>query len=182
MAANYRRMQKREGVTKGEGAMAGLTRTEVAALLGVSVATVRRMEGKALHPKMVGGTWLFDPGQVATIRRSPSSTARRIPSDGELAAEIFRRFDQGQSLRQIVRECQQSPKVVQMLYQDWATPLGGRPNADVDERSQVVHDEQELLRWEQAMRAIITADENRDIEDRREREARRCPRQWKRPA
>jgi hypothetical protein len=46
-----------------------LTRSQVAAILGKSVATVRRMEGVELHPKRNrAGVHLFDPDEVATLR------------------------------------------------------------------------------------------------------------------
>lgn len=37
------------------------TRSEVAKQLGVSVFKVRSMEGKELHPEIVGGVRHFDP-------------------------------------------------------------------------------------------------------------------------
>jgi len=165
-------MQGQEGVTKGEAVMATITRSEVASMLGVSVATVRRMEGKSLHPKMVDRTWAFDPDEVAKVQRSPSRTTKRPPSDGELAAEIFRRFDLRQSLGEIVREFRQSPKVVQALYREWSTPLGGTPD-DQDDRALTTRDEQDLVRWEQDMRAMIATDEEHDLQERLAREARR---------
>jgi hypothetical protein len=143
-----------------------LTRNDVASILGISVAKVRRMEGRELHPRFVGGKWLFALDEVTKLQHSPSPTTRRPQSDGELAAELFRRFDRGQSLRQIIRDCQQSPKVVQALYRDWATPLGGRPEADAeDERAVTMRDEQELVRWEDEMKAMVADDEERDIRE-----------------
>ena len=42
-----------------------LTRGEVATLLRVSIATVRRWQGKDLHPRRdETGLYLFDPGEV----------------------------------------------------------------------------------------------------------------------
>jgi hypothetical protein len=117
---------------------------------------------------------LFALDEVTKLQRSPSPTTRRPLSDGELAAELFRRFDQGQSLRQIIRDCQQSPKVVQALYRDWATPLGGTPEAAVEDgRAVTMRDEQELVRWEDEMKAMVAADEERDLRERLAREARR---------
>jgi hypothetical protein len=167
-------MQGQEGVTEGEVATTTLTRNDVASILGISVAKVRRMEGKELHPRFVGGRWLFALDEVTKLQHSPSPTTRRPLSDGELAAELFRRFDQGQSLRQIIRECRQSPKIVQALYRDWATPLGGTPEAAVEDEGAVsMRDEQELVRWEDEMKAMVAADEERDLQDRLTRGARR---------
>jgi len=167
-------MQEQEGVTEGKVATTTLTRNDVAGILGISVAKVRRMEGKELHPRFVGGKWLFALDEVKKIQGSPSPTTGRPSSDGELAAEMFRRFEQGQSLRQIVRECRQSPKIVQALYRDWSTPLGGTPEADAEDESAVAtRDEQELVRWEEDMKAMIAADDDRNLQERLGREIRR---------
>jgi hypothetical protein len=46
-----------------------LTRSQVAAVLGKSIATVRRMEGVELHPKVNrAGVHIFDPDEVAAVR------------------------------------------------------------------------------------------------------------------
>ena len=42
---------------------------QVAQELGVSVSAVRRMEGKALHPRLVEGTWRFDAYEVDNVRK-----------------------------------------------------------------------------------------------------------------
>lgn len=138
--------------------MATITRSEVASLLGVSVATVRRMEGKSLHPKLIDGAWRFELDEVNGVQRTPNAVVKGTPSEGEIAAEIFRRFDEGQSLRQIVRECRQPPEVVQDLYRDWRTPLGEQAECS-DTSAMARQDEEELVRWEASMRAIIAADE-----------------------
>ena len=74
----------------------GLTRGQVAQELGVSVSAVRRMEGKALHPQLVDGTWLFSHEEVLSVRNI-AKPARRAParSEGELSAELFHPLDQG---------------------------------------------------------------------------------------
>jgi hypothetical protein len=49
-----------------------LTRAQVAARLGKSIATVRRMEGIELHPrKGTDGVHRFNPVEVATVARAP---------------------------------------------------------------------------------------------------------------
>jgi hypothetical protein len=51
-----------------------LTRSEVAAVLRVSIATVRRWQDKELHPRRDNtGMYLFDPQEVEAFR------ARRPP-------------------------------------------------------------------------------------------------------
>ena len=50
-----------------------LTRGQVAKRLGKSIATVRRMEGGALHPKQdLNGIFRFDPTEVERVLRQPS--------------------------------------------------------------------------------------------------------------
>jgi hypothetical protein len=50
-----------------------LTRGQVAKRLGKSIATVRRMEGRALHPKRdQKGVLRFDPAEVESVVRQPS--------------------------------------------------------------------------------------------------------------
>jgi len=131
------------------------------------------MEGKTLHPRLVNGTWLFDSGEVIEVQRSAKLTTRKPSSEGELAAELFRRFDEGQSLRQVVRECRQDPEVIQALYCQWATPLGGAREAEADAYALARQGEQDLVRWEERMRAMLAANEKQDREDRLAREARR---------
>jgi hypothetical protein len=49
-----------------------LTRSQVARRLGKSVATVRRLESRVLHPKRGrSGAWLFDSDDVERLARSP---------------------------------------------------------------------------------------------------------------
>ena len=43
--------------------------------LGVSVSAVTRMEGKALHPQLVDGTWLFSHEEVLVSGASRSRPA-----------------------------------------------------------------------------------------------------------
>jgi hypothetical protein len=156
-------MQRHEGVREGETVMTTITRNEVARMLRVSVATVRRMEGKSLHPRLIDGAWRFEVDEVNRIQRASNSVSKRVPSEGQIAAEIFRRFDEGQSLRQIVRECRQLPKVVQALYEEWNTPLGHQAGCD-DESAIFTRDEEDIVRWEEAMRAMIAADERRELQ------------------
>jgi excisionase family DNA binding protein len=166
-------MQGKEDVTEEMVATATLTRDKVASILGVSVSTIRRMEGKSLHPRLVGRTWLFDLAEVMAAQRSARSTTAKTSSSGELAAELFRRFNEGQPLRRVVRECRQDPEVVQALYRQWATSLGETPAAERDLYVLARQDEQDLVCWEERMRAMMAADEEQDREDRLAREARR---------
>jgi hypothetical protein len=157
--------------------MAGLTRGKVAEILGVSLATVRRMEGKTLHPRRVDGAWRFDPEDVARVQRTAKPPANRKLTSGDLAAKLFHRFDQGQSLRKVVEECHQEPDLVRNLYREWATPLGETP----DDPPDCQDDERYLQNWEKRMMEMMAADEELSRQDGQERQARRERRSTKQP-
>ena len=56
---------------------APLTRAEAAKLLGVSVATVRRMEGITLHPSLDAfGRHVFDRAEVHAVAHARARTTR----------------------------------------------------------------------------------------------------------
>jgi hypothetical protein len=108
-----------------------LTRSQVADQLGVSISTVRRLEGVRLHPEIgPGNTRLFDPTEVAAVatalRRSappaPEPTASAI-SRGELAARVFERLEQRHSLSEIVVELRVAPDAVRELFHQWRVGL-----------------------------------------------------------
>lgn len=107
-----------------------LTRSQVAEYLGVSVSTVRRMEGSELHPTIdARGVHRFDPEEVIkaaeSVRRpaSPPRPASEPLSPGELAAEVFERFERRYSLSEIVRDLRIQPRKVRTLYHEWRTSL-----------------------------------------------------------
>jgi DNA-binding transcriptional regulator YiaG len=105
-----------------------LTRAEVAARLGVSTSTVRRFEGKQLHPcKGADGVNRFDPTEVAALamkllgQKPPKTTLKARNSNraagaprtpGDIAAEVFARLEQRQSLAEIVVGVRVAPDVV----------------------------------------------------------------------
>lgn len=123
-----------------EAANAGrLTRGQVATRLGISVSTVRRLEGTRLHPTIDSDDvrW-FDEKEVASVaaelantgisKRKGASTAAATAttstrSQGELAALAFERFEQRQSLAEIVVGLRVSPDVVRGLYDQWCIGL-----------------------------------------------------------
>ena len=112
-----------------------LTRSEVATYLNLSISTVRRLEGKQLHPTIgERGIRYFDAAQVLALAGelargmsdpAPRSDGRRTerPSPGELAAAAFERFEQRQSLSEIVIALCVTPKQVRELYHEWRTGL-----------------------------------------------------------
>ena len=116
-----------------------LTRAQVAARLDVSISTVRRYEGERLHPRVDEDDvrW-FDEKEVAALaatltneprvmrRRNaePASGARGTQrSAGEIAAQVFERLEQRQSLAEIVIGVRVEPSVVRELYEQWCLGL-----------------------------------------------------------
>jgi hypothetical protein len=108
-----------------------LTRSQVADQLGVSISTVRRLEGTRLHPKIGNGnTRLFDAAEVASVAASLVRAAEPAPQPrsiavprGELAARIFERFELRHSLVEIVIELRVAPDVVRELFHQWRVGL-----------------------------------------------------------
>lgn len=104
----------------------GLTRKEVSARLGVSVSSIRRMEGLVLHPQLdSAGVWRFKPEEVAGIvnERAPRSPHPRGEDEGQLAARVFEAFEAGCDLSDIVIEQRIHPAVVRELYSQWSVSL-----------------------------------------------------------
>lgn len=116
-----------------------LTRAQVAARLGVSVSTVRRYEGDRLHPRVDADDvrW-FDDKEVAalaaTLANEPRAVRRRnaepspgthaaLRPSGEIAAEVFERLEQRQSLAEIVIGVRVEPSVVRELFEQWSLGL-----------------------------------------------------------
>ncbi len=111
-----------------ESAASSITRQQTADLLGVSVATVRRLEGTRLHPELDrGGVWRFDRVAVEEFARTGGARRRksrqRRASSGEMAARVFRMLSDGKDIREIVVKCKQSPERVRVLYREWLTGL-----------------------------------------------------------
>jgi hypothetical protein len=125
--------------TKDASKPGTLTRAQVASRLGVSVSTVRRYEGERLHPRVdQDGVRWFDDREVATLaaalaneprpvrRRNvePEPGGRRASrSPGEIAADVFERLEQRQSLAEIVIGAQVEPSVVRELFEQWSLGL-----------------------------------------------------------
>src|SRR5258708_36771601 len=94
------------------GSIAGwMGRSAVARALDVSVSTVRRLEGTALHPvRAEDGCWYFNPDEVERARTqlTPPSTAQAAVGgadsgdDGDLAARLFPLFQRGTSFAEAV--------------------------------------------------------------------------------
>lgn len=117
-----------------------LTRGQVAERLGVSISTVRRYEGTQLHPTVDENDvrW-FAQAEVTALAarianersdkpsRGVGSTANAPKrSAGELAALVFERFEQHQSLAEIVVGLRVEPLMVHTLFDLWCSSLTER--------------------------------------------------------
>jgi AcrR family transcriptional regulator len=117
-----------------------LTRIETAKRLGVSTSTVRRYEGDKLHPiRGADGVNRFDAKAVAELAtsllndnggkppRKPRRNAAAAPevkrTEGEIAAAVFDRLEQRQSLAEIVIGVRVPPDVVRELHRQWQIGL-----------------------------------------------------------
>jgi hypothetical protein len=115
-----------------------LSRKDVAALLGISTSTVRRLEFDGLTPVQDGnGVWRFNRDEVLAIaprfaQRRPGhggTAALGVPSrllharKGRLAASVFRMFARHITLPQIVVATKQPPEVIRDLYREWSLGL-----------------------------------------------------------
>lgn len=118
-----------------------LTRTETAKRLGVSTSTVRRYEGDKLQPiRGADGVNRFDAKAVAELAtsllndnggkpprkplRNAAAPAHEVKrTEGEIAAEVFERLEQRQSLAEIVIGVRVPPDVVRELHRQWQIGL-----------------------------------------------------------
>jgi hypothetical protein len=99
-----------------------LTRSQVARRLGVSVTTLRRMEGADLHPETgPRGVRLFDATEVEAafvkIRTSHRETVEG--ADGETAAQVFTLLDDGLNPVEVVKRTRIGPDLVEHLQTQW---------------------------------------------------------------
>ncbi len=115
---------------------AALTRDDVAKRLGVSVSTVRRLEGTKLHPLIDdSGVRRFKASDVERYaneleaeQRTPRNAARAVVhaaqlSKGEIAGLVFERLEQRHSLAEIVIALRIPPEDVRDLYHSWLVGL-----------------------------------------------------------
>ena len=102
-----------------------LTRAEVARRLGVSVTTLRRMEGTKLHPtRRSDGVHVFDETEVeavlVTYRQVRSRTTRATAEDGAIAARAFECFDQRVPVSEVVKRLEIAPERAAALQLAWS--------------------------------------------------------------
>ena len=107
----------------------GLTRSQVARQIGVGVTAVHhmRLRGELRPTRDAAGAWRYDPADV--IRASSKRGIRGLKTQGDVAAEAFRIFDQGGELREIVSALRVTPDEVRRLSKDWQSSLDDPPPA-----------------------------------------------------
>jgi transcriptional regulator with XRE-family HTH domain len=122
---------------------ARLSRAQLADRLGISVSTVRRYEGSRLHPQIgADGVHWFDATEVAELaaelaneprmrRRlrnaagqpGAKASAPSARSVDEVAALVFERLEQRQTLAEIVIGVRVAPERVRQLHEQWSQGL-----------------------------------------------------------
>jgi hypothetical protein len=95
----------------------GLTRAQVAELLGVPESEVGRMDGRLLRPVRTGDRrWLYDLGEIrALLDRSSGPSGTRPVVSGETTAQVFELFEGGKTLAQAVIATQQTADTIMHL-------------------------------------------------------------------
>jgi hypothetical protein len=142
-----------------------MTRSQVAARLKVSVSKVRTMGGKILHPTKVDGVYRFNPSEVDAVAKGAGKPAALPRTAGQVAAAVFKMFNDGRELRDIVVELEQPPAVVRALYREWFDDLSAgedrRERAEREEREErerratARRDEAETRAWERSFAKIL---------------------------
>ncbi len=99
-----------------------LTRRQVARRLGLSLSTVRRMEGAQLHPIVnERGVRYFEATEIQAVfirvRRSRKPESEN--ADGTLAAAAFTLFQSGADVVAVVKELRESPQSIEALFEHW---------------------------------------------------------------
>jgi hypothetical protein len=138
---------------------ASLTRHDVATRLGVSVSTVRRLEGSRLHPVVTDkGVHRFAADAVerlaaslnaeqGTPRNMEKAATRAVElSKGELAALVFERLEQRHSLAEIVIALRVPPDEVRALYHTWLVGLWSGELQRPDPALPMRHSDQDTVR------------------------------------
>jgi transcriptional regulator with XRE-family HTH domain len=164
-------MTGEQNAKANEPAPAGLTRGQVAERLGVSLATVRRLEGKRLHPRLEDGVWLFDPLEVAAVmaQRGTTKAAEMVKpgSAGAVAAVVFGLLDDHRGFREIVQLTEQPPEVVRALHRQWLSGFVLPPEDDDHALEEARdRDERELRAWEQQMMEFSRREDELDLRRR----------------
>jgi hypothetical protein len=139
-----------------------LTRPQVAALLSMTEAEVRRLDGDRLHPaKGSDGSWLYRPEEIVGLLRHfqvaemPGSGPQIVSAEGETASAAFSRFEAGENPARVVMDLKLNPLLVSDLKTTYdgmtgaltvpakiraeIAVLGGRPIRTVDDLLAIVN-------------------------------------------
>jgi post-segregation antitoxin (ccd killing protein) len=150
-----------------------LTRAQVARRLGVGASTVRRMEGRDLHP-VVGadGVHRFDADEVEARRETAAGELRRggrratkvapakvtVQAEGKQHARAFRLFAAGRSHADVVIETAIPAAMVRQLYVEWRAgyrePVPMPNDLVEDDDAAFAREQREWADWEQRMQAL----------------------------
>jgi hypothetical protein len=160
-----------------------LTRAAVARRLGVGISSVRRLEGRVLHPVVdVAGTHRFDPREVdahaetsARQRRPRRATSAHVANPVAPDAEVFELFQAGRCHADVVIATKLSSEEVRRLYGQWragyATPTNPAPAVDPEQER--ARESAEVREWKEQMRALTAVLGEDSPETAAERRARR---------
>lgn len=99
-----------------------LTRAQVARRLGMSLSSVRRMEGEQLKPIVdARGVHHFEETEIQAVfvrvRRARAPHDER--ADGTLAAAAFTLFRRGADVIAVVKELHETPEKIEQLFEEW---------------------------------------------------------------
>lgn len=118
-----------------------LTRSAVAEILGVHISTVRRLEGRDLHPvRDPNGIHHFDRREVEELATKRGRSGR--PS-GRMAARVYELLRDRKSIGEIVHETELAPEEVRALFEQLTTPFGQLTREDRDAQERREADEHE---------------------------------------
>ena len=150
---------RRHAGEDSEEAGSRLTRRQVAEQLGCSIASVRRLEGKSLHPEQnESGAWLFAAAEVEALASSQRPRAKSPPAahaaEGAIAARVFALLQDGHDLREIVIATRTGPKLVRELYAEYLVDLdtGEHRRREAAEAREQEREERKWKSWERELR------------------------------
>ena len=132
-----------------------LTRGQVARRLGMSLSSVRRMEGEQLKPIVdERGVHYFEETEIQAVfvRVRRARAPRDELASGSLAAAAFTLFRGGADVVAVVKELHEAPEAIEALFGQWkrfrgAVLLDAKTLASIanDLNADTISDEQTLL-------------------------------------
>lgn len=97
-----------------------LTRGDVAAILGCSISSVRRLEGDILHPVLdADGVHRFFLLEVLQVQKTRSARAVGATQEGMRDSRAFEVFDAGGGIRDVVTQVRIPVDLAERLYEAW---------------------------------------------------------------